>query len=131
MAARGDLPHTEAKGDEARAILCGSCGTTQQEGEKYNQCGGCKKVRYCSKACQREHWRGGHRKACKTNQWDDLEPIGAAAEEEQREGPTKDDRSKPKEKPKPSGWGVVIPLLLIVSSPRASRCPRDGATPCE
>ena len=76
---------------------------------------GCKKVRYCSKACQREHWRGGHRKACKTNQRDDLESepklkpiqpvqiyIGAAAEEEQREGPTEDDRSKPKEKPKPS-----------------------------
>ncbi len=29
------------------------------------QCGGCRAVRYCGAACQRAHWREGHRAECK------------------------------------------------------------------
>jgi hypothetical protein len=27
-------------------------------------CGGCRGVMYCGRACQRAHWRAGHRRAC-------------------------------------------------------------------
>ena len=30
------------------------------------KCGGCGMFSYCSKACQKKHWRGGHKKTCKT-----------------------------------------------------------------
>lgn len=41
--------------------LCSWCGTWK--GEKI--CGGCKKVRYCSRQHQLEHWKSSHSAACK------------------------------------------------------------------
>ena len=43
---------------------CGQCGRTQEEGEKFLVCGRCKVLAYCSKACQKQHWRGGHKDIC-------------------------------------------------------------------
>ncbi|KAF2707925.1 SET domain-containing protein [Pleomassaria siparia CBS 279.74] len=36
-----------------------------KEGTKVSQCAGCKRFRYCSKACQKEAWNRGHKHECK------------------------------------------------------------------
>ena len=41
-------------------VTCGFCGKTA---DKMSQCGGCKKVNYCDRACQRGHWKS-HKKNC-------------------------------------------------------------------
>ena len=43
---------------------CGQCGRTEDQGETFNHCSRCKDVSYCSKACQKQHWRGGHKDTC-------------------------------------------------------------------
>lgn len=40
---------------------CGGCG---KAGRGMRKCGRCKRVHYCSKECQTEDWRGGHREKC-------------------------------------------------------------------
>jgi hypothetical protein len=58
-----------SKSDRRRALadagdnqrLCGQCGAVTGAGML---CGGCRDVRYCSPACQREHWKA-HRPRCK------------------------------------------------------------------
>ena len=42
--------------------VCASCGT---ESTTLRICSRCKLVRYCGPACQRSHWRVGHRPLCK------------------------------------------------------------------
>jgi hypothetical protein len=42
---------------------CCKCGAEGQ-GASLSRCGGCKAVRYCSEACQREHW-AVHKALCK------------------------------------------------------------------
>eukprot|EP00746_Dinoflagellata_sp_MGD_P082782 gnl/MRDRNA2_/MRDRNA2_32887_c0_seq1.p1 gnl/MRDRNA2_/MRDRNA2_32887_c0~~gnl/MRDRNA2_/MRDRNA2_32887_c0_seq1.p1 ORF type:complete len:397 (-),score=65.66 gnl/MRDRNA2_/MRDRNA2_32887_c0_seq1:39-1229(-) len=37
-------------------------------GQKLQVCNGCKAARYCSKACQKEHWKNGHKKHCLDSQ---------------------------------------------------------------
>ena len=60
---------------------CTNCGTS---GAKLT-CGACKASHYCSKACQKQHWKNGHKGACMTP--DKRRPqapndsSGAAAEE--------------------------------------------------
>ncbi|EJK62084.1 hypothetical protein THAOC_17317, partial [Thalassiosira oceanica] len=44
---------------------CGNCGKEAQGGEKFKQCSKCKAQWYCSKECQVEAWRDGHKKDCK------------------------------------------------------------------
>ena len=39
-----------------RCVVCG--GPSQQ------RCSGCKQVHYCSKKCQKRHWKSGHNKQC-------------------------------------------------------------------
>ena len=29
-------------------------------------CGNCKRVAYCSVACQKQHWKSGHKQECQT-----------------------------------------------------------------
>lgn len=41
-------------------FVCGACGV---EGTKMMQCGKCKAARYCSKECQRSHWKE-HKNSC-------------------------------------------------------------------
>ena len=47
--------------------FCPNCevfGWVQLEPEKLKQCSKCKVVQYCSKSCQREHWRLVHKHQC-------------------------------------------------------------------
>jgi hypothetical protein len=46
-----------------KVIACGGCNITQGE-VKFQVCAACKKVYYCSKSCQRNHWKGGHKSQC-------------------------------------------------------------------
>jgi MYND finger len=45
----------------AQLHTCAFCGS---EGRDLSLCAGCKKVRYCSKACQKASWKGGHKNDC-------------------------------------------------------------------
>ena len=46
-------------------ISCGNCSKKAEAGEKFKQCSKCKAQWYCSKECQVEAWRAGHKKDCK------------------------------------------------------------------
>ncbi|KAL8278987.1 hypothetical protein RQP46_008656 [Phenoliferia psychrophenolica] len=58
--------------DHTKWLVCAGCmqpkGLTPER--KYMACGGCAKasppivLHYCSKACQRTHWKGGHKNEC-------------------------------------------------------------------
>ncbi len=39
---------------------CGACHEMLQVGK--NLCGGCRRIRYCNKRCQRNHWRDSHKR---------------------------------------------------------------------
>lgn len=41
------------------------CTNVEKVFREFNKCGRCKKVYYCSKECQRVHWKSGHRLECK------------------------------------------------------------------
>ena len=41
------------------AVSCGNCGKS----ESHMVCSGCKKIRYCGRDCQKEHWKV-HKKTC-------------------------------------------------------------------
>ena len=36
--------------------LCSSCGATPDDLKRFNVCGACQSVQYCSKECQHKHW---------------------------------------------------------------------------
>jgi hypothetical protein len=44
---------------------CANCGIASLEDEQFKQCARCKAVYYCSKKCQVEHWKAGHKVDCK------------------------------------------------------------------
>jgi MYND finger/Sel1 repeat len=44
-------------------VQCGCCGKTRKE-TSLRRCSKCKSVGYCSKACQRKHWKMGHKRDC-------------------------------------------------------------------
>lgn len=41
-----------------------SCRKVHDECGKFRYCGACRLARYCSEACQKEHWKKGHKDAC-------------------------------------------------------------------
>jgi hypothetical protein len=46
-------------------IKCSSCDFVQPVKEKCRTCGQCQLTRYCSKECQKKHWKdGGHKLSC-------------------------------------------------------------------
>ena len=55
-------PTEGAQAREEKA--CENCGRSPEERETFNHCSRCKVVAYCSKACQKQHWRGGHKDTC-------------------------------------------------------------------
>jgi TPR repeat protein len=61
---------------------CFSCGKRRANGERnMKKCMGCKCAMYCSKGCQRAHWKkknGGHKTACKNIQALKLKMTGDA-----------------------------------------------------
>jgi hypothetical protein len=45
---------------------CGACGAEQgKDGTALLQCSGCHTRKYCSKECQKAHWKSTHKKLCK------------------------------------------------------------------
>ena len=44
-------------------LRCGHC-KKEQETSQFKTCGRCGRVRYCSKECQRTHWKAVHKKHC-------------------------------------------------------------------
>jgi MYND finger len=49
-------------------LWCANCHKHQAfmaAGEHVKWCSRCQCVRYCSRRCQAEHWRDGHRRVCK------------------------------------------------------------------
>ena len=44
---------------------CANCGKDALADEKFKQCSKCKSQWYCSKECQVEAWKAGHKKDCK------------------------------------------------------------------
>uniref|UniRef100_A0A7S0ZFI1 MYND-type domain-containing protein n=1 Tax=Timspurckia oligopyrenoides TaxID=708627 RepID=A0A7S0ZFI1_9RHOD len=49
--------------DPKRVALCNWCGNPND----LAVCGGCRKVRYCSRECQEDAWRSGHRFRCESS----------------------------------------------------------------
>lgn len=50
----------------SNANVCGGCGEIKgKDGTNLLECGGCRKHRYCSKACQKHHWKVSHKEFCK------------------------------------------------------------------
>lgn len=45
--------------------ICASCGDPPYFGAGLSACGACKAVRYCTRDCQRAHWKRVHRHMCK------------------------------------------------------------------
>jgi len=44
---------------------CDNCSKEVKAGEKFKQCSKCRAQWYCSKECQVEAWKAGHKKDCK------------------------------------------------------------------
>ena len=45
--------------------FCANCSKKAEAGEKFKQCSKCRAECYCSKECQVEAWRSGHKQDCK------------------------------------------------------------------
>jgi hypothetical protein len=52
-----------AWGEVVRIRRCAQC-DTELDASGANMCGGCLKVRYCNKHCQRLHWLAEHKLSC-------------------------------------------------------------------
>ena len=51
--------------EKIRQSSCANCKKRAQAGAKYKQCSKCKAEWYCSKECQVEAWRAGHKRECR------------------------------------------------------------------
>ena len=93
----------EATKKKGTGKSCGWCERVQEQGERFNSCSRCKVVYYCSKTCQREHWRNGHRDTCQapSEREEDTVIKNAANRSVDDEGPSKAS-SKTKRKPSSS-----------------------------
>ena len=59
--ARERLTKWESDGQK----FCANCSKEAKTDEKFKQCSKCKAQWYCSKECQVEAWKAGHKKDCK------------------------------------------------------------------
>jgi len=46
-------------------LACGFCGKIEQIKKSFKKCSQCQLVCYCSKICQKNHWKKIHKKTCK------------------------------------------------------------------
>ena len=44
--------------------LCPLCGISEKGEQKFARCAACRATNYCSKVCQKEHWKSGHKAEC-------------------------------------------------------------------
>jgi MYND finger len=56
-AGEGDVEHS-----------CFGCGKPDATEKRHDRCGRCRLARYCSRACQEEHWRTAHKFLCKDSE---------------------------------------------------------------
>ena len=65
---RAELPSENKSKSTTSGRKCANCGAIQcPDGAPLLDCSRCKKVAYCGRDCQAEHWKkGGHKKVCKT-----------------------------------------------------------------
>ena len=68
VAARGELSPEEVEAN--RASVCAPCGNPrcakwETRLKEYKPCERCVSIAYCSKKCQKAHWKGGHRSQCR------------------------------------------------------------------
>lgn len=57
-------PPSRPDAEETAARSCSSCGTERGSAEQLALCAGCKTARYCSRGCQKQHWKD-HKLYCK------------------------------------------------------------------
>jgi len=55
-----------AEAAEKKLEVCAGCGMKESTPKMFKCCGGCRRVNYCSVECQKNHWRTGHREACRS-----------------------------------------------------------------
>ena len=46
---------------------CVHCGTSPERDETFSHCSRCKVMVYCSKTCQKQHWKSGHKDTCQAS----------------------------------------------------------------
>lgn len=51
-------------GDNRRKQRCAACGAAEAETVKLKKCSQCQRVAYCSKECQVQDWKAGHKTVC-------------------------------------------------------------------
>ena len=87
---------------------CGQCGIREEEGQTFNYCSRCKVVTYCSKACQKQHWRGGHKDTCQAaSEREDTVKKAANKTVDEDEKPSKISGKNKPHKPSSSRGGAA------------------------
>ena len=89
---------------------CGQCGIREEEGQTFNHCSRCKVVTYCSKACQKQHWRGGHKDTCQAaSEREDTVKKAAnkTVKDDEDKGPSKASKKKKSKPSSASGGGAA------------------------
>ena len=60
-----DVTRQMTQGMASRAVrCCAACHALESESVVLSVCARCKGVRYCGAACQRSHWKAGHKGTC-------------------------------------------------------------------
>ncbi|KAG9943228.1 hypothetical protein KCU85_g8825, partial [Aureobasidium melanogenum] len=58
------------------SISCANCASVAPAGSPYQRCAGCKQAFYCSKDCQKTHWKQ-HKAFCRQEQQQDQQQTSA------------------------------------------------------
>ena len=58
---------------------CGYCGKGPDEESELRLCSRCKGVSYCSRTCQKRHWKRGHKDTCQAASSEREDPVKSAA----------------------------------------------------
>ena len=60
-----DVTRQMTQGMASRAVrCCAACHALESDSVVLSVCARCKGVRYCGAACQRSHWKAGHKHTC-------------------------------------------------------------------
>jgi hypothetical protein len=63
---KGTKKNFKATTNLTEGEMCANCYVLEKTlDEKLLKCGQCRVIKYCSRECQREHWKKAHKKQCK------------------------------------------------------------------